>query len=113
MKPLTYLAVPYSHPDPEVRKFRFDCVNKAAGKMMNEGLLVFSPISHSHPIAEVYDLPTTWEYWERFCRAYMSHCSSMVVLTLPGWQQSVGVTAERNIARELNITTRLMTLREI
>ena len=66
---MIYLAVPYSHADPAVRVARFDAVNKVAAKMMRDGLHVFSPISHTHPIALAGDLPGGWEYWEAYDRA--------------------------------------------
>ncbi len=65
------------------------------------GFSVFSPISQSHPIAEVCDLPTGWEYWEALDRAYLGCCRRVVVLRLEGWEQSVGVTSELRIAKEL------------
>lgn len=102
-KPLTYLACPYSHADSSVRTARFHAVNEAAGKLMGMGHIVFSPISHSHPIALAADLPVDWAYWEKFCRAYMDHCSLMIVLKLDGWEDSKGIKAEIAIARELLI----------
>ena len=38
-----YLATPYSHRDPEIRRARFDEVNKIAAKLMCKGYLVFTP----------------------------------------------------------------------
>lgn len=49
---LTYLACPYSHPDRDVRQRRFDQVNAAAAWLILNEQMVFSPISHSHPISE-------------------------------------------------------------
>lgn len=100
---LIYLATPYSHPDPEVMKQRFHSVNKVAAKLMKEGLHIFSPISHSHPIAIENDLPTNWEYWESYDRAFLKASRKLIVLKLDGWENSVGVTAEIKIAKELGI----------
>lgn len=57
MKPLIYIAVPYSHKEESVRLARFESVNRAACFLMNKGYHVFSPISHTHPIALAGDLP--------------------------------------------------------
>lgn len=100
---LVYLAAPYSHPDPAVREARFQAANRAAGAMMAEGLHVFSPISHTHPIALCCDLPLGWDYWEAFDRAILSRCSSVVVLRLDGWKESTGVRHEMAIAAELDL----------
>ena len=102
-KTLIYLAVPYSHPDIEVREERFGAVNRAAAKLMEQGLHVFSPISHSHPISIEGNLPTNWEYWEAYDRVFLNASNKLIVLMLDGWDKSVGVSGEIEIAKELGI----------
>jgi hypothetical protein len=102
-KPLVYLACPYSHPDAAVRDARFRAANVAAAALMRAGHKVFSPISHTHPIAEAGALPLGWDFWEAFDRAYLDHAGLVIVLRLDGWRESRGVTAELSIARELGI----------
>ena len=82
--------------------------NKAAGLLMRRGLFVFSPISHTHPIALACDLPRGFEYWGSYDRAMLARCGKMVVLKIDGWQDSVGVQAEIEIARALGITIEYM-----
>ena len=108
MKPPIYLACPYSHPDKEVREQRFRAANRAAGNLMQEGLHVYSPISHTHPIAVECELPKGWDYWEAFDRIYISFCYKIVVLKIEGWEQSKGVRAEMAIAKEMNIPIEFM-----
>jgi hypothetical protein len=103
MPELVYLACPYSHPDPAVRAARFEAANRAAAKLMAEGLLVFSPISHTHPIALAGGLPTGWDYWERYDRAILHQCRAMFVLPLDGWCESAGVRAEMLLAEEMGL----------
>lgn len=105
---LTYLAVPYSHPDSDVRVMRFNAANKAAGILMRRGDVVFSPISHTHPIAEECDLPKGWEFWESFDRAYLAASRLLVILCIDGWQESTGVRAEFKIATEMGIPVEFM-----
>lgn len=107
-KTLIYLACPYSHPDRSMRERRFVCVNIVAAKLMGEGHHIFSPISHTHPIAEARSLPQGWEFWEGFDRAFIIHCKKMIVLKLDGWEASVGVQAEIKIAEELGIPVEYM-----
>lgn len=97
---LVYLAAPYSHPDPAVREARFQEINRVAGSLMAAGIFVFSPISHTHPIAEAHALPGSWEFWEAYDRAMLSRCSRVIVLQLEGWEASVGVAAELALAAE-------------
>ena len=97
---MIYIASPYSHPDPAVREARFQAACHAAAELMRQGKIVFSPISHSHGIAR-YGLPKDWAYWEACDRKHLEACDELVVLTLDGWQESVGVQAEIQIARQL------------
>jgi hypothetical protein len=100
---LVYLATPYSHPDPMVREQRFLAVNKVASDLMLAGTHVFSPISHTHPIALAGDLPKGWDFWKDYDFAFLKHCRKIVVFMLDGWKESVGVTAEIEIAKELGL----------
>jgi hypothetical protein len=96
-----YLACPYSDPDHFVRQERFNAVTKTAGRLLKDGLMVFSPISKTHPIAVNCGLPGDWEFWEKYDRIAIGHCRELWVLTLDGWQTSKGVKAEIQIATEL------------
>lgn len=103
---LAYLAVPYSHSDPLVRETRFNVANKAASYLMNMRLAVFSPISHTHPIAIIGGLPIDWSFWVAYDRKMLSMCDMLIVLTIKGWHESVGVSNEIEIAREMSIPIR-------
>ncbi len=102
-KTIVYLATPYSHPDRAVRVKRFEQVNAVAGKLMRQGLHIFSPISHTHPIAEAADLPGDFNFWQKYDTAFLSNCCKLIVLKLEGWEQSVGVSAEIAIAESLGL----------
>jgi hypothetical protein len=65
---------------------------------MNEGNIVFSPISHSHHIAAQNDLENGWDYWKKFDESFIEWCDVVVVVMLNGWKKSKGVNAEINIA---------------
>jgi hypothetical protein len=98
--PLIYLCSPYTHPDIAVRQARFESACRAAAELIQQGKTIFSPIAHSHFICR-YGLPLDWEFWQQHDRRYLEVCDEMVVLMIPGWQESVGVQAEIAIAREL------------
>lgn len=100
---IVYLAVPYSHPDSDVMQLRFEAANRAAGKLMMQGEIVFSPITHGHPISLAAKLPADWNYWRKHCLTFMAISKKMVVLMLPGWAESIGVNAEIKLAYELGL----------
>ena len=101
---MIYLACPYSDPDSEVRIQRFEAANRAAAKLMRAGYHVFSPISHTHPIALAGDLPKGWDFWESYDRAFLSMMDNLTVLAIDGWRESKGVRAEMQIAAELGLS---------
>jgi len=94
-----YLASPYSHPNADVREARVAAAMTTAADLMREGLVVFSPIAHSHPIAENHAMPGDWTFWEAQDLPLLHHAAELYVLTLDGWDQSRGVCAEIAYAR--------------
>jgi len=98
----TYLAAPYSHADKAIVGQRVRNINRAAGELIARGVMVFSPISHCHPIAEAIELPGDFEYWQRYNSVMLTAASSMTVLTLGGVDDSTGVSGELNIAEALD-----------
>lgn len=105
---LTYLATPYSHDDANVMVQRFNIANRVAATMLKQGIHVYSPISHSHPIAMQHGLPKGWDFWERHDRLIIEHCGKVVVLMQDGWRESIGVEAEIQIAEEMGIPVEYM-----
>lgn len=104
MKYLTYLAGPYSHPEPKMRRLRFEQLTQATAYLMNHfGWNVFSPITHSHPLHEHAHMRGDWAFWKRIDTQYIKLSKRVVVCTLDGWDRSIGVTAERKIARRLGL----------
>ena len=97
---MIYLASPYTHPDPAVRQWRFEAACRVTAKLMRAGLIVFSPIAHSHPLTR-YGLPGEWQFWQRYDRAHLEACSGLAVLMLEGWKESKGVQSEIAFARDL------------
>ena len=92
-----YLAIPYKGNE----KKSFEMANKIASKLMNEGKIVYSPISHNHPIAEQEGLPHGWDFWEKYDTVFVGWCDVLYVCKIKGWEESIGVKAEIKIAKEL------------
>lgn len=91
-----YLAAPYSCPFcKNWENLRFEMVNIAAMTLINAGYVVFSPISHSHPISIIQPAErNTHELWLGQDAYFLDWADALVVLTLPGWGDSYGVAKE-------------------
>lgn len=105
--PIIYLASPYTHEDPAVMEERFCAVSRVAARLIRRGNVVFSPISHSHSIAQ-YGLPKDWMFWKRFDTAFIERCTEMRILRLPGWKESKGVAEEYDIAMKRGLFVSFM-----
>jgi len=104
---MIYLASPYSDPDPGLRNFRYHAACATIAYLLREGRFAFSPIVHSHPLTE-YGLPGQWEFWETYDRWHLAHCRELWVLQLQGWERSLGVQREIEIARHFGKPIRLL-----
>lgn len=113
-KKLIYLATPYTHSDPAIREERFRKVSRCAGwLMLKMDVYVYSPISMTHQMwLEMQGIPGTgfeWEFWANFDEFMVDKCREFWIYCQPGWENSVGVTAERKIADKYGIVTRYVT----
>ena len=98
---MIYLASPYTPlgvTDPLqraiIREDRFSAVCNAAAKLMQAGKVTFCPIAHSHPIEKHFVSPEGGEFWKKQDEPYLNFCTELVVLMLPGWEESTGVQHE-------------------
>lgn len=100
---MIYLASPYSHPDKDVIDRRVRQVGYVTAKLIEQGMLVFSPIVHSHPICHhvnfvaVHDEHTDFapgNTWLDYDKGMIDKCDALWVLRLDGWEASRGIAAE-------------------
>lgn len=101
---LGYLATPYSHADPDIRKRRYIQAAQAAAVFYKHDIHVFCPIAHSHPIAVHGDCPYEWPQWIEADLKFLKVCDWLAVVQLPGWERSGGVNREIHEARILHKT---------
>jgi hypothetical protein len=99
---ITYLAIPYSHEDKRIEEMRFEIANFVASTLMKTGEIIFSPISHTHPMVR-YGLPGDWEYWKSQDRSFLDVCSRFKVVCIEGWDKSSGVSGETKHMEERGI----------
>lgn len=98
-----YLAGPYSHKDSVVRSMRYVTLTRAAGLIACQGLVVFSPITHSHQMAVYCDMSTDWAFWKLQDERFIACCEEVWCLMMPGFMDSVGLAAEKTFAQEQDI----------
>jgi len=107
-----YVAGAYSAPEHlakaerrAIHAARFDALTYYAGVLMHEGLTVFSPISHSHPIALAHPGMSTYtEWWIRQDAPGLFNSRFLHILCDGStWKESSGVMREMQIAVERSI----------
>ncbi len=102
-----YLCTPYSHEDPAVSQARFEQINRIAAELIMDGNVVYSPISHTHPIVMTGLLSddadgtnvANWEFWEDQDKPFLDWCDQVWVYMADGWQESRGVSEEIRLAK--------------
>lgn len=99
---MTYLAIPYTwNPDKA-----FEIANKVAAQLMSEGVVVFSPISHSHNIADHLspELRIDQEFWMYQDLPFIRKCDQVMIVRISGDDnliaESKGVQREIQEAKE-------------
>jgi hypothetical protein len=73
---------------------------------MKAGDVVFSPIVHCHEVAAKFNMPTNFDFWQRYCLNMLEQADVLDVLMIPGWEISKGVTAEIEYAMNIGIDVR-------
>ena len=107
---LIYLASPYAHDSASVREARLEAVRHVCGKLVNEGKIVLSPMVYTGELAQRgFHPPQGWYAWDL---QFLARADELLVLQLPGWEQSKGVLVEIAAAQTKGIPVRLMALEE-
>jgi len=91
-----YLASPYSDPDPEVMRLRYQAVCKIVAELMQKhpDYLFFSPIAHSHGISVNGDLPGDHEYWLEIDRQWIDWADEVWIADMIRRDDSKGIAEE-------------------
>jgi len=92
-----YLASPYSHDDPKIRKFRGEKAEAAFSYLASQGLVLYSPIASCWRLTNV---PSGFDFWKVLDLEMINRLDALIVLELWGWEDSIGVIAELKYARE-------------
>ena len=100
-KPFWYLATPYSrYPLGKEAAHQIAC--EMAARCFEAGILVFSPIAHTHAIAVYGKLDGGFDAWELFDISMMTAASGVIVVLMDGWKESEGIQREMLWCRDNN-----------
>jgi len=102
---ITYVAAPFNDPDENVMKSRMKISTNYMAKLLSEGKHVVSPLLLEPLLYLEYKMPTEYLFWKRYCDDLINVSDELIVICLPGWTKSQGVTAEiaRAIERQIPI----------
>lgn len=100
---IEYLALPYSDDSEDMMCWRADVSDFIFSELSKEGRSLYAPISSAHHVAKKYGMPRDWKFWKKLDEEFLSVCGKIIVIMLPGWEASVGLTAELKLAEELGL----------
>jgi len=97
-----YIASPYSkYPSGPVQAFVDVC--HVGGWLINQGVHIFVPIAHSHPLAMWGDVnPQTHAIWLEQDFAIAHYAVGMCIVKMPMWESSFGISEERKLFASLH-----------
>lgn len=100
---IEYLGLPYTDENSLLKDWRALVSDKVAADLTKQGRIIFAPISAWHHIAKKYELPGTFEYWLELDEEFIKISRKLLIIMLPGWKESKGVSGEIKLAHKYNI----------
>jgi hypothetical protein len=104
-----YLGTPYS-------RFKggldaaFRMASEATAKLIRARVPVFSPIVHSHPVAQMGGLdPLDWQLWLAEAEPFIRAACGLLIYKAPGWRRSFGIAQEVKAFRAMKKPVRAIT----
>lgn len=98
-----YLASPYTHKDQAIRRDRYIQAKYYTAYALVNGIHLYSPIVHCHELAMEFNLPKDFLFWKAYNSAMLAKSSRVSILCIPGWEESKGVSYEKDLAQQLCI----------
>lgn len=89
-----YIATPYTKYKAGIYKAWRDAA-VVCGKLKQHGVVLYSPIVHSHPIAIGGELdPLDYKMWIKDNESQVADADACAVIQMEGWEDSYGVGVE-------------------
>ena len=100
---MVYIASPYNHENLAQVELNYVLVTLYVTELVSKGITAISPITYGHTLLKFKEMPSTWEFWNKFCISILEKCDELWVYKIPGWAWSKGVTEEIEFAINNNI----------
>lgn len=100
---MIYIAAPYSSDDKNIIIHRVKTVCRYSAELLSAKISCVSPITLGTGILTHAELPTDFEFWQHLSYDLLFLCDQMHVITLDGWESSIGVQNEINFAKKHKI----------
>lgn len=97
---MIYLASAYSNLNPQVVEDRMTAFFDVDIYLASNGMMTVSPLYKTLAAAKNPDMDLSFSYWETYCELLLNMCDSMIIVTSVGWNESIGVKCEIEIARQ-------------
>lgn len=110
-----YVASPYSHPDPAVRKERYELAVGAAKTLTRLGYSAFVPIAYDGlwDMDPNYTVDHSWSFWEKIDLPILDRCAALILFELPDWEKSRGVAGELDHCAQVGIPVMSISLADL
>ena len=94
---MVYIASPYTHSDAAIVRARVKAARAVAADTAGHGKTAFSPVLYTHTLLEAAGaIPPSG--WYEFDLCFLEKAKEMVILELPGWEDSQGIMIEKAFA---------------
>jgi hypothetical protein len=92
-----YLATPYTKYGGGIEA-AFREASRINGHLFKRGVHAYSPIAHSHPVAEYSQIdPLDHSFWLPVMQPMMDLSCGMIIAKMEGWGDSYGIGEERKV----------------
>lgn len=106
---MIYVAAPYSSPDATVVAQRMKAFSEVMASMIEQGEYPVSPLLNHFLTERVKtNFPLDWAFWHGYSKTLLEKCDALLVIKLPGWEESSGVQGEIAIATARGIPVRYL-----
>lgn len=101
-KPILYFASPYSHRFRTVRWWRTRCIRRIMTMVMKaqDEIIPFSPVGATH---NLNGLLPGFNWVAAYDVFFLLRFDGMIVVQMPGWEESKGIEEELRFCREHGI----------